>query len=270
MNWEHLHHPDISLPVIKRKAGRELITLLSGTAELLLSGGRSTLYAKQYPNDSAYRSSVDRLRKQGLITVLKTDASMPTLKLTHAALNSLPDYYTPEKFWNKRWCKRWYILMFDVPEKDRAYRDTLRKFLRKLRCGCLQKSVWVTPVDIRPDYDDLNRAAAVESVAFLFESRTVLGFGDQSVVQEAWNFEKLRQIQDLYIRTAEKNLNRLREITPTEKEIMQLLQTDNIAYSQAMCLDPLLPRELHPKGYIGETVFKTHTSLYRQAIKQAP
>ncbi len=268
MNWTPLHHPDISLPVIRRKASRELITLLAGTTELLLSGGRSSLYAGCYPNTHAFQSSVDRMRKQGLITVSKTDGSLPELKLTPSAISSLPPYYTPEKFWNKRWNKWWYVLMFDVPEKDRSYRDTLRKFLKKMRCGCLQKSVWVTPRDIRPDYEDLNRAAAVDSVAFLFESRTVLGFGDQSVVREAWDFNKLNQIHESYIQFAEENLSRLKNENPSDEEILQLLRMDNQAYAQAMLTDPLLPKELHPEEYTGTLVFQIHSELCRQAAKQ--
>ncbi|HKL21157.1 MAG TPA: PaaX family transcriptional regulator C-terminal domain-containing protein [Tichowtungia sp.] len=268
MKWKTLHHPDISLPIIKRKAGQELITLLAGTAGLLLSGGKSVIYSKCYPNNQAFLASLKRLRKQGLVTVTKQNGSMPEIKLSPSAITGLPPYYTPEKFWSKRWNKWWYILIFDVPEKDRSYRDTLRRFLKQLRCGCLQRSVWVTPADIRPDYDDLNRAAAIESVAFLFESKTVLGFGDQSVVREAWDFDQIGRIQDLYIQTAEENLARLKNTNPSDEEVLELLRTDNQAYTQAMLLDPLLPRELHPEGYNGEAVFKAHSTLCQKAVKQ--
>lgn len=268
MNWDTLHHPDISLPVLKRKAGQELVSLLAGSAELLLSGGRSTLYTKCYPSTHAFQMSISRLEKKGLITISKTDGSMPEIKLNSCANTELPAYYNPERLWCKRWNRWWYILMFDVPEKDRAYRDTLRKFLRRMRCGCLQRSVWVTPRDIRPDYDDLNRAAAVDSVAFLFESRTVLGFGDQAVVREAWDFDQLNQIQKLYIQTANRNLSLLKEAAPSEEEIIQLIRIDNNAYAQAMLLDPLLPRELHPEEYQGEAAFQIHSALCQQTAKK--
>jgi phenylacetic acid degradation operon negative regulatory protein len=212
--------------------------------------------------------SIGRLEKKGLITISKTDGFMPEIKLTSCASAGLPAYYNPERLWSKQWNRWWYILMFDVPEKNRSYRDTLRKFLRRMRCGCLQRSVWVTPRDIRPDYDDLNRAAAVDSVAFLFESRTVLGFGDQAVVRDAWDFDQLNQIQELYIQTANKNLSRLKDTDPSGEAIVQLLRIDNDAYAQAMLLDPLLPRELHPKEYQGEAAFRIHSALCQQAAKQ--
>lgn len=266
MEWKTFHHPDISLPVIRRKIGDELITLLAGTTELALSRGRSTIYKGCYPNTRSYLASVSRLEKKGLIAARSARGEMPTLRLTAEAEKNLPAYLTPQKRWDRRWNKWWYILMFDVPEANRSYRDTLRAFLKKKNFGYLQKSVWVTPDDVRADYDDLNRAAAVDTVAFLFEARTVLGFGNQTVVQEAWDFNRINALQDLYIKTAEENLKRLKKAVPREEEILQLLRMDNMAYAQAMEPDPLLPAELHPPDYAGSQAAKMHNILVRQAV----
>jgi len=264
MKWKSFHHPDISLPIIRRRAGEELIALLAGTSELLLSGGRNTLYKGCYPNTHAYVSGVSRLRKMGLIATQKTAGSLPALKLTPAAKKKLPPYLHPHKFWNKRWGKLWYILMFDVPEKDRSYRDTLRSFLKQRRFGCLQRSVWVTPWDVRAEYDDLNRTACVDSVAFLFEARTVLGFGNQSVVREAWGFNHVNKVQHLYIEFANENLIRMDQESCSGNELVQLLRMDNLAYAQAMSIDPLLPEELHPENYKGPRVALLHDELSRR------
>jgi hypothetical protein len=64
MIWKSFHHPDISLPVIRRHAGDELVTLLAGTAELVLSRGLSTIYRNCYPNLRAFNASVSRLKKE--------------------------------------------------------------------------------------------------------------------------------------------------------------------------------------------------------------
>lgn len=268
MNWVSFHHPDISLPVIRRKVGDEILSLLAGTAELTLSGGRSCIYKGCYPSTRAFHSSIKRLHKSGLIAMSKGDGSLPTLKLTAKAKSKLPAYYTPHSFWNARWNKWWYVLMFDVPEKNRAYRDTLRLFLKQKRFGCLQKSVWVTPRDVRPDYDDLNRTACVDSVAFLFEARTVLGFGNQSVVREAWNFNTINQIQDHYIRFASENITLLENASGGESAILQLLRIDNLAYAKAMSFDPLLPKELHPADYKGVRAADLHQELICRALKK--
>lgn len=266
MKWATLHHPDLSLPVIRRRIGEEILFLLAGTADLVLSRGLSTLYAGCYPNRHTYMACVSRLKKRGLITTSSKRGEMPAIRLSPDATALLPPYLAPQKYWRQRWNNRWYLLMFDVPEASRSYRDTLRAFLKTRRFGCLQKSVWVTPNDVRAEYDDLNRAAAVDSVAFLFESQTVLGFGAQSVVQEAWNFKKINELQKQYIRTTEENLNRIPTHAVTEESILQLLRLDNQAYSQVMKDDPLLPRALHPADYVGPEAKAIHDQLIQHAI----
>jgi phenylacetic acid degradation operon negative regulatory protein len=268
MQWKPFHHPDISLPVIRRRACDELVALLAGAAEVVLSRGLITLYKSCYPNQRAFNASVTRLEKAGLIARSKSNGTLPKITLTDTAYKTLPAYLHPQTQWNKRWNKWWYILMFDVPENQRSYRDTLRVFLKKRRFGCLQKSVWVTPRDVRADYDDLNRAAGVDSVAFLFESRTVLGFGNQSVVKEAWDFKSINRLQEYYLLFAGENLNQLKQTPVTENGILQLIRMDNLAYAQAMSGDPLLPKELHPPDYVGMRAAETHQALLSQAIRR--
>jgi phenylacetic acid degradation operon negative regulatory protein len=267
MKWKRFHHPDISLPVVRRRISEELITLLAGTAAMVISRGASEIYGHCYPSRRAYRASVARLKERGLVTHSQTDGSLPPIRLTDEGEALLPVYCNPESHWSKRWNKWWYVLMFDVPEAERKYRDALRSFLKKNRFGCLQKSVWVTPRDARADYDDLDRAASVDSVAFLFEARTVLGHGNQSVVREAWNFNKIDRIQELYIQYALENLALLGRTGAPEHELMQFLRMDNQAYAQAMSLDPLLPNELLPRNYQGKRVADLHRKLIQSVFK---
>ncbi len=45
----------------------------------------------------------------------------------------------------KRWDKKWRIVLFDIPEKDRFFRNILREHLRALKFLKLQHSVFVSP-----------------------------------------------------------------------------------------------------------------------------
>lgn len=174
MQWESFHHPDWSLPVVRRRAAEEWLDLLSDVGELLATGGRSLIWKSSYPNRTAYNNAMYRLRGAGLAVNAQSAGKLPVLKLTEEGRKCLPLYYRPESQWNSKWNGIWYMLVFDVPEKERRYRDSLRRFLKRLRMGCLQKSVWITPRDIRPEYNDLEKVANVYSVSYLLESRTVL------------------------------------------------------------------------------------------------
>lgn len=45
----------------------------------------------------------------------------------------------------KKWDKKWRIVIFDIPESDRAFRDVLRIHLKELGFLKLQNSVFVSP-----------------------------------------------------------------------------------------------------------------------------
>ncbi len=267
MNWKPFHHPDLSLPVVRRRASEEWLDILGGIGEILMTRGRSISWSKTFPTSTAYRSAMSRLQKKGLI--IRTDGrdDLPRLILTEAGKSSRPDYHCPDKFWNKRWNGIWYMLIFDVPEKERHYRDTLRKFLKQLRMGCLQKSVWITPQDIRPEYDDLEKAASIHAVAYLLESRTVLHEDQEEMVCNAWNFQKLNELHQRYIDVFTENLHSIAQ-APSSGELMKLLYQESEAYIQAMIGDPLLPGKLHPHNYLGTQVWELHNRL-RTAIAYA-
>jgi DNA-binding transcriptional regulator PaaX len=45
----------------------------------------------------------------------------------------------------ERWDGKWRLVLFDIPEKDRVFRDILREHLRELKFYKLQHSVFISP-----------------------------------------------------------------------------------------------------------------------------
>ncbi|MCK5844977.1 MAG: hypothetical protein KAG97_09735, partial [Victivallales bacterium] len=125
------------MPVIHRKVAEEWLDILCGVGEILASRGKSMQWNHSYPNRQAYHNAMTRLRKKGLLVQTNAREMLPRLTLTDHAKQARPDYENPEKFWNSRWNGVWYLLIFDVPETERHYRNTLRKFMKQMRMGCL-------------------------------------------------------------------------------------------------------------------------------------
>lgn len=269
MKWVQFHHPDISLPVVRRKIALELVEMLELTSLFLTRGGWAVLNKSCYPDRKAFRNATYRLQKAGLVVRRKQEgAEIPHLELAPHMKKELPAYFKPEAHWNRKWNRIWYMLVYDVPEKDRSYRDALRRFLKQERLGCLQQSVWVTPDDIRARFDDLVRAAAVDSFAFLFEARTVLGLPGAKVVEQAWDFDRLYEVQHRYCEIMQVNLDRLSEGCRLE-ELGALMRLALQAYHSAFVQDPLLPRGLLPAGYKGRQVWELHRALMQRISERA-
>jgi len=69
-------------------------------------------------------------------------------QMTELGFNKARRAYIKASFKQKKWDGHWWFLVFDVPEKKRAYREKLRRCLIEMNCRKLQFSVWVTPYDI--------------------------------------------------------------------------------------------------------------------------
>jgi phenylacetic acid degradation operon negative regulatory protein len=159
-------------------------------------------------------------------------------------------------------------MMYDIPEVDKRYRNELRKFLKRMRMGCLQKSVWVTPRDIRPEFDDLAKAASLGGFAYLFEARTVLGLPSRRVVEDSWNFDRLFLLQEHYCKVVQKNVQQLQAAQYSNEELSQLMRLAVDAYHSAFCEDPLLPVALLPANYLGREVLLQHRKLFQLIDEQ--
>jgi len=259
--WKAFHHPDISLPVVNRRIGVELLEMLELFGDVAAHGAWAFLHNRSGPKRTAYNQAVSRLSKQGLI-VKEQGLDTPQLKISEEGSGVLDPFLRPDKWWNRKWNGIWYLLVYDIPEADRSYRNILRQFLKQQRMGCFQKSVWVTPYDIRPQYSDLEAAAALDVFACLFEARTVLGMPAEKVVRESWDFDYLYEVQKRFCDIYGENLHILRGATaPDLDSLMQLAAEEIDAFRSAFVLDPLLPNALLPPDYMGKAVYDLHGKI---------
>jgi len=268
MKWTEFHHPDVSFPVVRRRIAQDILEMLQVSALFMSRGGWAVMNQSCYPDRKAYRNAMYRLRKSGLVVQRNDEGyETPRLELSEAAAGRLPAYFDAPVYWRRKWKGIWYMLVYDVPEKDRAYRDVLRQFLKTQRLGCLQQSVWLTPEDMRPQFNDLVDAAAIDSFAFLFESRTVLGLPSQRVVEQAWNMELLHDIQRRYCTVAEENLSKLAKGCGVN-DAAELMGLALAAFHTAFFRDPLLPENLLPRDYLGKRAWELHRRLMKGISQQ--
>ena len=237
-----------------------MVDCLRWYGEMTLSNGKS-MWESSFPSRQAYHNAIGRLRRSGAVAYLREHDREPVLVVTPEARDRKRDSAKPERCWSKRWNGLWYVLVYDIPEANRSFRDGLRKFLRKNRLGCLQRSVYVTPHDIRPEYDDLVQALNVQYDSYLFEATTVLGREARDIVLSAWDFRKIDDAQLWYCDLCEHNSTALCGDDVTPDLIGTIAREELTAYASVMDMDPLLPRELLPHGYLGFRVLETHNAF---------
>jgi phenylacetic acid degradation operon negative regulatory protein len=261
-NW--FHHPDISIPVISRRVTSELIDALAWYGDLIISRGRSAWRNQSYSSSTAYLGAVRRLKKRGILAISHRKGREPILRLSPSDANDRA-VHSPDRWWNSKWNGVWYVIVYDVPEHNRRYRDHLRKILLRNRCGYLQNSVWISPRDLRPLFDELETAASLGHMAHLFEARTVLGHGPQQIVSESWDFDRINEAHARFQRDIQAALKSIPSLS--HDAITAVIREELRAFREVIQLDPLLPRRLHPPGYTGPQSFRDH-QLFVKAVRR--
>jgi len=100
-------------------------------------------------NQQAFIRSIRRLAKEKLLEekilpdgsykLILTAKGKREAKILEILGNSI-NFKIP-----KRWDGKWRVVLFDIPEKDRVFRDILREHLHNLKFAKLQRSVFVSP-----------------------------------------------------------------------------------------------------------------------------
>jgi DNA-binding transcriptional regulator PaaX len=89
------------------------------------------------------------------------------------------------------------------------------------------------------------------------------GMGDARKVSEAaWDFESINAAYRVYLEFADGFR------VPGAGDISGLLREERRIWWEAVRQDPLLPRELLPKGYMGEKAWKTRRKLLGKLHKK--
>ncbi len=96
-----------------------------------------------------YYTAINNLTRCGYLKRHKTTKTKKRYyALTSKAKRALAIYQLKTNIIKKKWDGKWYLLIFDIPERKRYYRDRLRRDLLMLGFYQLQKSVWLFPYDV--------------------------------------------------------------------------------------------------------------------------
>lgn len=108
-------------------------------------------YPKKRVSDTFYN-----LRKQGLINIQK-QGSQIYISLTEEGKKKAGFLQINDLKINrpKRWDRKWRLVIFDIAQLKKSYREAFRGKLKELGFRPLQKSVWIHPFDCRSEIDIL-------------------------------------------------------------------------------------------------------------------
>lgn len=198
-------------------------------------------------NYQTIKRALYQLRSRGLISTLNTEGRL-RVKITDVGkrkLEAILPFYDEERIWDEKL----YLVTYDIAEKKRGDRDVLREYLRKIGCGMLQKSVWLTvydPSEVLREFVESRGLTASVLVSCLGKGGNVGRESIKDVVAKVFNLDRLNQRYEGYINKYAGKRN----LTASGKSAAVF------DYLAILREDPQTPFELLPFDWEGEKAYK--------------
>lgn len=123
------------------------------------------------------QSAIKRMEKQKLVSWSEKDGELE-LTLTEKGKKKILKYNFDELKIKKtnRWDKKWRVVIFDIPEKERAARDIFRRKLKEMGFYQLQKSVFVSKYECEDEISFLSNSLEIARYVTYIEALRIDGF----------------------------------------------------------------------------------------------
>lgn len=150
----------------------------------------------------------------------------------------------------KTWDRKWRIVIFDIPEKKKRLRESLRRKLIDLGFGRWQKSVYIIPHDIRDEINRFFKNQKLDHYCVCLEARRADLGDDRTLVDKVWNLDKIGDEYREFIWDCEE-LESL-SIEERKDKVKDLWER----YKGLIFKDPHLPAQLLPDNWPAEEARK--------------
>ena len=203
-------------------------------------------------NRYSYSLAVSRLLKTGQIEKI-VENGKARIKITPFGLKVLSLKLDLKKFSRRAWDKKWRMIVFDISEKSKKHRDGLRRKLKSLSFGMMQKSVWITPFPIENELREYFSHWHIKGEIIVSQSKILVG-DQRELCARIWRISRLKRKYERLIKYwgKVKKEHRNRKLAIKFQRI----------FFDLIAKDPYLPQELLPKPWVGDTA----ESIYRSEV----
>ena len=163
------------------------------------------------------------------------------------------------------WDGCWYLLIYSIPESKRHLRRRLRERLLWLGFGALHHATWISPRDLQAEVGQITDALGARPYVEFFAAEHRCFASDEEIVARCWNLERLNDYYAAFISRYDppfqEHQARLAAgggLEPQECFVQRFMLIHE--YRSSPYVDPNLPLELLPDGWLGEQA----TQLFQQ------
>lgn len=195
-------------------------------------------------------NAVQKMLKTGYLEKIVKNGT-PYLRITSRGHQAWQRNFSFLAMRKTSWDERWRLVIFDLPEVQKSIRDSLRNKLYELGFGRLQKSIYISPFDFVEDMVEFLKDKKLLGDVFVLTAKHRFMGSAKDLANRVW---QLKKINEKYKKISE-GLKRL-ETIKNKNEHQAYLRQLFFDLSDLLTHDPILPKELLPDDWLGETVRK--------------
>lgn len=200
-------------------------------------------------NYKSIKRSLFELQRKGLINTIQTN--LKEIDITASGRKRL-DSILPQYQKKRPWDKKIYLVTYDIPVTHNRARDAFREFLKKIGCGLLQESIWVTPYNptrLVREFVEERKLEGTVLVSVLGKDGSIGGMSLNELIEAVYKLSELNDRYDVF----------LYECKSREKSKAELA----ISYMSVLEDDPQLPFELLPDWWLGDEAYKEFSKILK-------
>lgn len=221
-------------------------------------------------DEQSVRASISRLKRRGRV-VREVRGGAIGYALSDLGRQRLEEAdrrlyraYTPAQLEDG-----WVVVMFSVPESERANRYLIRSRLQWLGFGKQGTGAWIAPRRSAEDAEQMLARLGLTAYVDVFEAR-YRGFAELTeLVARAWDLDELRRLYDEFLAAQVPVRDRWRTDPGNDRAAFVDFTTALSQWRKFPFLDPGLPVELVPDDWEGRTAAAVFFELAELAEKRA-
>jgi phenylacetic acid degradation operon negative regulatory protein len=219
---------------------------------------------------NATRAALCRLAKQDWLQ-RTTDGHHTLYALTPAGCERLgeihPRIFTPK---HSVWDGQWTILTYSIPERLARHRDRLRRELTFLGYGSLTPATWISPnplIEITLRHLSLRN---LDQYVHLFRARQASLQSPSLLMKRCFNLDAVQRRYAKFIKTWRRYREKITAASrPSDNECFVAKIRLLYDFGDFLYLDPFLPAELLPPGWLGHEAWQLFRDLYLLLMEPA-
>lgn len=198
---------------------------------------------------------IEKVEKNGEVFIRITSGGRKTIQRDFPMLS----------FQNKSWDGKWRIVMFDIEEINKIVRNQLRKKLKELGFGMLQKSVFISPHNIMKDFLEFSESRGIKGYLYFLETKDLIVGDKTEFANKVWKLDELNESYKNIVDEIEKIRNkyiidgddRTKQLyTQNDSRMRKEVAKIRNKWLSIVVADPFLPKILLPKPWWGEEAAK--------------